>query len=217
MWPSEPMPRICRSMPPHSPDPLLVPLAERRVVVGRARGDVDVLLRDVDVLEEVLVHEVVVALRMVLRQAHVLVEIEGGDLGEVEPLVLVHPHQFLVKPSGVEPVASPSTALGFALRVRATTRAATALISSYVSLMMISTAVTSSWGIERNDTHGQPAAGAAGKKQRAPSMTGSGVAWAARLWPRQVKSNRQYPLGRTQVSPWIRGMSTSGKPFRRRV
>ena len=86
MWPSLPMPRICRSMPPHSTIRCSYHWQKAGVVVGRARGDVDVLLGDVDVLEQVLVHEVVVALRMVLREAHVLVEIEGGHLGEVEAL-----------------------------------------------------------------------------------------------------------------------------------
>ena len=78
-------------------DPPFVPGAEGLVVVGRARGHVDILPRHVDLLEEVLVHEVVVALEMILRQAHVLVEIEGGYLGEVEPLVLVHADQLFVE------------------------------------------------------------------------------------------------------------------------
>ena len=138
MWPSEPIPRICRSMPPHSLDPLLVPPAEGRVVVGRARGDVDVLLGDVDVLEEVLVHEVVVALRMVLRQAHVLVEIEGGHLGEVEALVLVHPHQFLVEPQRRGAGGQPQHGVGLGVERSGDHAGGDSLISSTVSLTMIS-------------------------------------------------------------------------------
>ena len=79
-------------------DPLLVPLAERLVIIGRSGGDVDVLLGDVDVLEQILVHEVVVALRMPLRQTHVLVQVEGGDLREIQALILVESHQFLIQP-----------------------------------------------------------------------------------------------------------------------
>src|SRR6266704_3415307 len=63
MWPSAPIPRICRSIPP----------------------------RDVHVLEEVLVHEVVVALRVTHRQPHVFVEVERRHPGEVEPLLLMQP------------------------------------------------------------------------------------------------------------------------------
>ena len=85
---------------------------------------------DVDVLEQVLVHEVVVALRMVLGQAHVLVEIEGGHLGKVQALGLVQPDKLLVEPSGVEPVARPSTALGLRFSRTATSLAATRPISS---------------------------------------------------------------------------------------
>ncbi len=54
-------------------DSVLIPLAEGFVVVRRARWNVRVLHGDVDVLEQVLVHEVVIALRMVFSQAHILV------------------------------------------------------------------------------------------------------------------------------------------------
>src|SRR6266849_508817 len=63
---------------------LLVPVTKGRVVAGRARGNIDVLPRDVHMLEEMLVHEVVVALRMTRREAHILVQIERGHAREVE-------------------------------------------------------------------------------------------------------------------------------------
>src|SRR6185437_4245198 len=49
-------------------DALLVPLAEGWVVAGRPRGNIDVVSGNVYVLEEVLVHEIVVALRVIRRQ-----------------------------------------------------------------------------------------------------------------------------------------------------
>src|SRR5438093_1089431 len=78
-------------------DALLVPLAEGGVVAGRARGNVDVVTRDVHVLEEVLVHEVVVALGVIHGQAHVFVEVERRHPREVELLLLVQPHQLLIE------------------------------------------------------------------------------------------------------------------------
>src|ERR1051325_6929328 len=76
---------------------LLVPLAEGRVVAGRARGNVDVVTRDVHVPEEVLVHEVVIALGVILGQAHVFVEVERRHAREVELLLFVQPYQFLIE------------------------------------------------------------------------------------------------------------------------
>jgi hypothetical protein len=54
--------------------------------------------RDVHVPKKVLMHEVVIALRMVHRQADVLVEIERRDAREVELLLLMQPHQLLIQP-----------------------------------------------------------------------------------------------------------------------
>ena len=63
--------------------------------VGRvAVEDVDVLLGLVDVVEQVLVHEGVVALGMLLGQAHVLVHVEGDDVLERHFTGLDHAGQF---------------------------------------------------------------------------------------------------------------------------
>ncbi len=72
-------------------DLVLVRHAVRLHVLGRdvAAGDVDVLLADVDVVEEVLAHEPVVALQAVRRHRVVLVEVERDDVREVEPVVAV--------------------------------------------------------------------------------------------------------------------------------
>ena len=79
------------------PNALLVPLAEGRVIAGGARRNIDVVPGDVDVLEKMLVHEVVVALRVIHGQAHVLIEVERRDPGEIDLLRLVQPHQLLVQ------------------------------------------------------------------------------------------------------------------------
>src|SRR5439155_979403 len=78
-------------------DAPLVPLAEGGVVAGRPRGNVDVVPGDVHVPEEVLVHEVVVALRMIRGQADVFVEVERRHAGEVDLPRLVQPHQLLIE------------------------------------------------------------------------------------------------------------------------
>src|ERR1051325_1810294 len=78
-------------------DAALVPLAKRGIVAGRAGRDVDVLRLDVDVPEKVLVHEVVIALRMIHVQSNVLVEIERRRAREIELPLLVQPHELLVE------------------------------------------------------------------------------------------------------------------------
>lgn len=81
-------------------DSPLIPIAERPIVAGGTGGNVDVLPGNVDVLKEVLVHEVMVALRVVGHQAHILVEVEGRHLREVQSFFLVHAGQFLVQTQG---------------------------------------------------------------------------------------------------------------------
>ena len=59
-------------------------------------GDVAVGLIDVHMVEQVGAHEVGVALVMVFVQAHILVQIDGGDLGEVQITGLVLGDQLLI-------------------------------------------------------------------------------------------------------------------------
>jgi hypothetical protein len=80
--------------------------ANRTLVLVRVRFDVaarhvaarqvHVLGRDVDVLEQVLPHEPVVAVHAVGRHGVVLVEVEGHDVGEIEPFLAVHADQLAV-------------------------------------------------------------------------------------------------------------------------
>ena len=62
-----------------------------------AVGDVDVVGVDVDVVEELVVHEVPVALRVLATEADVLVEVEGDDASEGEAVFGVEATEFLVE------------------------------------------------------------------------------------------------------------------------
>ena len=81
-------------------DHLFVALATglevRRPAVGHMRLGGD----KVQVLEQILLHEVAVALRMVLRQADVFIQVEGGDLGKVEPFFAMQANQFPIHAQG---------------------------------------------------------------------------------------------------------------------
>ena len=67
-----------------------------RQVVGVAVEDVDVLGLDVDVLEEVVPHERMVAFGMLLGKSHVLVHVERDDIPERHLAGLVAADQLLV-------------------------------------------------------------------------------------------------------------------------
>jgi len=71
-------------------------LALGREVAGVAVEDVHILRKDVDVLEEVVPHEIVVALRMVAGQPHVLVHVERLDVLERNSALAMKLDQFLV-------------------------------------------------------------------------------------------------------------------------
>ena len=76
----------------------LVPLAVGGDLLGgeRAVGDVHVLRIDVDVVEEMLVHEPDVALQLVGLHREVLVEVERHHVLEREAFLLVQPHELVV-------------------------------------------------------------------------------------------------------------------------
>jgi hypothetical protein len=88
--------------PPGGSDGLLVgPAMCLQLRRGKvAPGQVDLVPGDVHVVEEVLPHVAVVALRVVGREAQVLVEVEGGDPGEVQSFLPVHPHERVVQAQG---------------------------------------------------------------------------------------------------------------------
>ena len=75
-------------------DLVLVPPALHREVCGVAVQQVGIVRLDVNVTEEVLPHEGVVALRMVARQAAVLVHVERHHVleGHLAGLELSHKH-----------------------------------------------------------------------------------------------------------------------------
>ena len=72
-------------------------MGEDLVAAQRAAGDVDVRLRDVDVIKNLLRHEARVAFRMIRREAEVFVEVEGDDVLEAEPFLFVQADQLAIK------------------------------------------------------------------------------------------------------------------------
>ncbi len=75
----------------------LVLLAVGGEVERPAVGHVRVARVDVDVIEEVLLHEVAIAVRVGGTEAHVLVEVEGDDARKIEPFLAVHADQLGIR------------------------------------------------------------------------------------------------------------------------
>mgnify|MGYP003305929392 CR=1 FL=1 len=81
-------------------DLVLVALALSFQILSHAVENVDVLSGDVDVVEEIVVHEVPVALVMLPGQAHILVHVEGHHILEAHFTGLVHLNQALIDTQG---------------------------------------------------------------------------------------------------------------------
>ena len=77
-------------------DSLLVGCTLGSEVSSIAVEDVDILLRNIHVVEEVACHKAVVAFRVVLRQTYIFVHIEGNDILEGNLTGFVQANQFLV-------------------------------------------------------------------------------------------------------------------------
>jgi hypothetical protein len=92
-------------------DPLLVLPAMDLEIERPAIGHVGAFGVDIDVVEQVLLHEGPVALRMSGAQADVFVQIEGRYLREVEPFFLVQPDQLAVGAQRAAACRQPQHAL----------------------------------------------------------------------------------------------------------
>ena len=79
---------------------LLVVLALFLQILGIAVEDMDILFLDVDVAEEVVPHEAMVALGMILGEVHILVHVEGNDVLERYLACLVQGDQLAVHAQG---------------------------------------------------------------------------------------------------------------------
>ena len=77
-------------------DLTLVLLALLLQIGGVAVEDVDVRGRHVDMVEEMLAHEGVIAFRVIFGDAHVFVHVERNDVAERHLARLIKAHQFLV-------------------------------------------------------------------------------------------------------------------------
>ena len=80
-------------------DLMLIITAVRKHLVSwhRAAGNVDVRLRDVDVVKQLFGHELRVAFRVIRAQAVIFVQIEGDDVFEAQPFLFVQADQLTVK------------------------------------------------------------------------------------------------------------------------
>src|SRR3989338_9063712 len=85
---------------PYFLDLLFVVLALLLQVFCVTVQDVDVLVWNVDMAEKMMPHEIVIALRMVLRQSHILVHVERDDVFERDFPLLVKTDQVLVRADG---------------------------------------------------------------------------------------------------------------------
>ena len=81
-------------------DQIVIQLALALSVGIQAVGQVDILGSDIDVVEQVVVHEVSIALIMLGAQTHILVQIHGAHLGEVQIAIRTAADQFLVSAHG---------------------------------------------------------------------------------------------------------------------
>ena len=79
---------------------LLIVAALSLQVFGVTIQDVDILLRAVDVVEQVCGHERVVALGMILGQVHIFVHVECQHVLERHTALFVGLHQFAVHADG---------------------------------------------------------------------------------------------------------------------
>ena len=80
----------------HAVDDLVVLFAGIRSIGVGAVGQMDGLGADVDLVKQVLVHKAPIAFGMLLGQAAVLVQIDGGDLREIQVALVVPVHQLSV-------------------------------------------------------------------------------------------------------------------------
>ena len=95
----------------------IVPGALRFGVGVHAVGDVAVILIDVHMVEQVGAHKVSIALVVILGQAHVLVQVHGSDLGEVQIAGFVLGDQFLVSTHGAAAGCQTQHAVGLQINL----------------------------------------------------------------------------------------------------
>jgi len=85
------------------PDSFLIVLAFRLQILGITVEDMHILLFDIDVAEEVVPHEGVIAFWMIFGKVHILVHIERDHVPERHLASLVQGYQLSVHPKGRAP------------------------------------------------------------------------------------------------------------------
>ena len=89
-----------------------VELTEVLLHVAHALGHVGVGLVDVDMVEQVIVHEVAIALVVVAGEAHILIQIDAVDAGEVQTLLMAAAAQLLIHAHGAGAGGKAQGAIG---------------------------------------------------------------------------------------------------------
>ena len=77
-------------------DGLFIGIAFFDVVFGHSVKHMDVSLGNINMLKEIFVHKMTIALRVSAVEADIFVHIEGDDIGKGELAFLVHFNQFTV-------------------------------------------------------------------------------------------------------------------------
>src|SRR6266542_1259337 len=91
--------------------------AMSRQIRSEAVWKMNVIRRKVNLAEKVLAHELPVRTGMIRCQAHVLVEIEGHDPGEIQSILLMHPRQCGIDTDGCGTCRQPQHTLRLALNL----------------------------------------------------------------------------------------------------
>ena len=95
------------------------PLLDQRIIAAALLLEVlrhavrhEAMIRpQVHAREQMLFHEIMIALRILARHAHILIEIERRHLRKIKPDRLMQLHELIVKPDGRAPRREPQHAL----------------------------------------------------------------------------------------------------------
>ena len=98
---------------------------DHRIVTGtlpfrigvHAVGNVAVCLINIHMVKQIGAHKVCIALIMILGQAHILIQVYGTNLGEVQIAALIHGNQFLVGAHRAAAGSQTQHAIGFQLNL----------------------------------------------------------------------------------------------------
>ena len=80
-------------------------------------GNVAVCLIDIHMVKQIGAHKVCIALIVILGQAHILIQVYGTNLGEIQVTALIHGNQFLIGAHRAAAGGQTQHAIGFQLNL----------------------------------------------------------------------------------------------------